>query len=81
MKSFCLRAAFIGFVLVSSVSISHAQYFSKNGYDLPTEGVVRVLVVYAQFDYSTSGCSDRNPNDPRSRRFVLTGEPINTQGL
>lgn len=29
---------------------------SENGYVLPTEGTVRILVVYAQVDYSISGC-------------------------
>ncbi len=51
MKKYLLSICILVFCLNS-----FAQQLSENGYVLPPKGTVRVLLVYAQIDFSVGNC-------------------------
>ncbi|MBP7400374.1 MAG: hypothetical protein KA954_12355, partial [Chitinophagales bacterium] len=57
MKKFYLIALTIQFCFLQMHSEAQVQKEIKNGYIHPADGVFRVFIVFAELDYSTSGCS------------------------
>jgi hypothetical protein len=71
----CLKTFILYFFLLGILANCDAQYAISNGVSLPSSDTVRVLIVFAQVDYSTGGCPQNLPDN-------IDGDwPVNIKGV
>lgn len=60
-KSFFITVLFILFISFIKMQAQPTIKQSFNGYSLTNKGTIRILVVFAQVDYSTTSCNQSSP--------------------